>query len=90
MLRGQVRKDSITAAITGNWCYNCFSNNTGWQRQNHVPVLLENGAAQPAHALHHEEQVLNPPVLRKSLALIGNLEGFFPLVPLTTDLHGWL
>lgn len=49
------------------------------------PRGLSLGSA--AHALHPEAWDLNPPELRKSLALLGNLEAFFFLVHLTTDLH---
>lgn len=49
------------------------------------PRGLSSGSA--AHALHTEAWDLNPPVLRKSLALTGNLEAFFFLVHLITDLH---
>lgn len=52
------------------------------------PPGLSWGSA--AHALHPQAWDLNPPALRKSLALTGNLEAFFfffLIAPLTTDSH---
>lgn len=62
-------------------------NSTDWQRRDRGPVLLDNRATRAAYALHSAAWDLNPPALRKSIAWAGNLEAFFYLVPLTTDLY---